>query len=346
MQEPKQAFVCVISPKSVSNWEVCRRLGMWGFTTAAHRKFARLVRAGDYLWFYVSGKGFVALAQADSLPQPFAIPGDIPWKDGREYASFVKVTFIAEVSPYIRPKFPSGFGGYKFDPELRIGSNQLLSGFFQIDEVQHKLLLQDSGVSLATQRPTLLPIPSPPQLAPASEEREHTRAQWQLARMGRALGLDIWIPRADRQKSYQGERLGELSVSTLPSFGLGQAENVVENIDVLWIDAGVISCAFEVEHTTNVHSGLLRLSDLVTVQPYTSIRLFIVAPNARRDKVKRELARPTFARARPPLSELCRFLSYERLEERLRFAVEHGRYLRPDWADSLADSSHASTAAK
>ena len=106
---------------------------------------------------------------------------------------------------------------------------------------------------------------------------------------------------------------------------------------MLWIDAGVVVCAFEVEHSTAVYSGLLRLSDLVTVQPYTSIRLFIVANADRRGKVARELMRPTFAKSRPPLAQVCQFLSYERLEERLHFAEEHGAYLKFDWVGRLAE---------
>lgn len=166
----------------------------------------------------------------------------------------------------------------------------------------------------------------------------HTKAQWQLARMGSTLGLDVWIPRADRNRTHMGEKLGDLSIPNLPGHGLpDQAQGIVENIDVLWIDAGVVVCAFEVEHTTSVYSGLLRLSDLVTVMPYTSIRLFIVASAERRGKVDRELVRPTFAKARPPLAQACRFLSYERLADHLVFAEEHGRYLKFDWVDRLAE---------
>jgi hypothetical protein len=175
------------------------------------------------------------------------------------------------------------------------------------------------------------------------EERGHTKAQWQLARIARALHLDAWIPRADRYKVYRSERLGDLSVESLPSLGLPRpAQDVVEYIDVLWIDDGLVVCAFEVEHSTAVYSGLLRLSDLVTVQPYTPIRLFVVADEARRPKFARELTRPTFARVR--LAQRCRFLSYERLEEHARFAEAHGRYLKFDWVEQLAEAL-ASTAA-
>jgi hypothetical protein len=175
-------------------------------------------------------------------------------------------------------------------------------------------------------------------------ESLHTKAQLQLARMGRALGLDVWIPPSDRYKAHQGEKLADLSIRELPSLGLSdQAREIIGNIDVLWIDAGLVRCAFEVEHTTAVYSGLLRLSDLVAVQPYTHIRLFIVASTERRGKVTREVSRPTFALSRPPLKTICRFLSYERLEERYVFAEQHGRYLKLDWADNLAEPWEGAT---
>jgi hypothetical protein len=192
------------------------------------------------------------------------------------------------------------------------------------------------------------PVPSAGVAEPVEEHLDdathaHARAQWQLAQIGKALGLDVWIPRADRNKTWRDEHLGELSIENLPSFGLGQAQSIVENIDVLWIDAGVVQCAFEVEHTTSVYSGILRMSDLVTVQPYTPIRLFIVASIERAGKVARELARPTFAKAKPPLGQICRFLPYEKLDEYVEFSRTHGRYLKFDWVDSLADPVHVAS---
>jgi hypothetical protein len=179
------------------------------------------------------------------------------------------------------------------------------------------------------------------ELLPAEEtisDTWHTKAQSQLARLGHALGLGIWVPRADRNKTYLGQPLAEFSIQQLPGLGIpDQVQTIVENIDVLWIDGGIVLCAFEIEHTTAVYSGILRLSDLVAVQPYTSIRLFIVASSARRDKVSRELSRPTFAMLRRPLKDICRFLSYERLEDALQFAEQHGRYLKLDWVDALAE---------
>src|SRR4051812_6091077 len=49
---------------------------------------------------------------------------------------------------------------------------------------------------------------------------------------------------------------------------------------------------------------LVRMSDLITMQPNLNIPLYIVAPGERRDKVVKEVNRPTFARLSPPISQL------------------------------------------
>ncbi len=69
--------------------------------------------------------------------------------------------------------------------------------------------------------------------------------------------------------------------------------SLIEHIDVLWLRGNRVEAAFEIEHTTSVYSGLLRMADLVTLHPNIMIRLYIVAPDSRRAKVLSELVRPT-----------------------------------------------------
>ena len=73
--------------------------------------------------------------------------------------------------------------------------------------------------------------------------------------------------------------------------------------------------AFEIEHTTAVYSGLLRMADLLALQPNMDIKLHIVAPVARREKVLREIRRPVFSLLeRGPLYQQCSFLSYDSID--------------------------------
>lgn len=90
----------------------------------------------------------------------------------------------------------------------------------------------------------------------------------------------------------------------------------VEQIDVLWLKGRSIVRAFEVEHTTAIYSGLLRMADLLALQPNMNIKLHIVAPEIRKEKVFTEIRRPVFSLLeRGPLSECCTFISYNSLQE-------------------------------
>jgi hypothetical protein len=58
------------------------------------------------------------------------------------------------------------------------------------------------------------------------------------------------------------------------------------------------------------------MADLLALQPNMDIRLHIVAPIAKREKVFQEIRRPVFSLLeRGPLSELCTYLSYDSLRE-------------------------------
>ena len=90
----------------------------------------------------------------------------------------------------------------------------------------------------------------------------------------------------------------------------------IEQIDVLWLRGRAIVRAFEVEHTTSIYSGILRMADLLALQPNMNIKLHIVAPYSRRDKVFQEIQRPVFSLLEEgPLSERCTYLSYDSIED-------------------------------
>jgi len=80
------------------------------------------------------------------------------------------------------------------------------------------------------------------------------------------------------------------------------------------------------------------MSDLVAMQPNLNIPLYLVAPNDRRDKVITEINRPTFSRLEPPLSEICRFIPFSDLRERLKQVEGIVRYLRPEFLEDLSES--------
>lgn len=143
----------------------------------------------------------------------------------------------------------------------------------------------------------------------------HTEIQFQLLQLGVDLGLDIWVARNDRSKVYQNVTLGLMPgmLDELPTQFNEATTRTIELIDVLWLKGNSILAAFEVEATTSIYSGLLRMSDLLSLQPNLDIPLYLVAPDDRRNKVAQEIRRPTFAYRERPLPKLCGFLAFGKL---------------------------------
>ena len=159
--------------------------------------------------------------------------------------------------------------------------------------------------------------PEEADVLPEAEARESIRVQALIASIGISMGLSIWIPRADRAVVLK--ELGVSSPQVLERLPLNYDDTTlrtIEHIDVLWLRGRSIARAFEVEHTTAVYSGILRMADLLALQPNMDINLHIVAPLARREKVFSEIRRPVFSLLdKGPLAESCTYLSYDSLRE-------------------------------
>lgn len=167
------------------------------------------------------------------------------------------------------------------------------------------------------------------------EESNHTKAQYLLVNAGKISGCSVWVASNDRNRKYKGKVLGENCIDNLPNFGLNkEATEKISFIDTIWIQQNSPICAFEVETTTSIYSGLLRMSDLIALVPALKIKLFIVAPRERQDKVMKELRRPTFKKI--GLNEYCKFIAIEDLEELLERIKGLYGYVKPDVIDSIA----------
>lgn len=135
------------------------------------------------------------------------------------------------------------------------------------------------------------------------EESEHTRMQYLLIKIGRALGYDVYVARNDRHRSFEGQSFAMLAVPELPKTGWlaeinADVRDTVSLIDVIWLkkDTSEIVSAFEVEKSTSIYSGILRLEDLARSIPVENCacHFYLVAPSARAKEVVAQLARPAF----------------------------------------------------
>ncbi|MCY4610527.1 MAG: EVE domain-containing protein [Gammaproteobacteria bacterium] len=151
-----------------------------------------------------------------------------------------------------------------------------------------------------------------------AEARDSLQIQAKIAQIGALLGFKIWLPRSDKARvlSLCSDELKGSILEELPLSYDESTFQTIEQIDVIWLQGRSIARAFEVEHTTAVYSGLLRMADLLALQQNINISLHIVAPDERREKVFQEIKRPTFSLlGGGPLYGKCTFLSYDSIEE-------------------------------
>lgn len=169
--------------------------------------------------------------------------------------------------------------------------------------------------------------------------RDSIKNQADLARLGEMMGFRIWLPRNDRAAVLQNWQPADgVLLDSLPLNYDGTTLETIEQIDVLWLKGRAIQRAFEVEHSTAIYSGLLRMADLLALQPNMNIALHIVAPAERRDKVLSEIRRPVFSLLdHQPLAECCTFIAYEDLREVM--SLKHLQHLSDSVLEEYAEAA-------
>ena len=196
---------------------------------------------------------------------------------------------------------------------------------------------------------TVVSIPEPEETATEEiipkdnniEVSDHTKIQYNLLKLGAGMGFRIWVARNDKNKSYNGVTFGDMKeiVEELPTLFNEVTNKTIELIDVLWLKGNSIIATFEIESTTSIYSGLLRMSDLLALQPNLNIKLYLVAPDNRRAKVEQEILRPTFTLQERPINEDCGFLAFSTLMEKIEGIRQLGieSSLKPEFVDQMAE---------
>lgn len=158
-------------------------------------------------------------------------------------------------------------------------------------------------------------------------DRTHTEVQGWLRDLGRALGFEVFVAANDRRRAYRGGLLADDCLDELPrAIATEDGADAIRLIDVLWLRNDAIVAAFEVEHTTSIYSGIVRLLDLALGAPPDATReLFLVAPDAREDEVRAQIRRPAFRR----VADLrVRYLPYGELERNREAMGRFGQGLK------------------
>jgi hypothetical protein len=167
------------------------------------------------------------------------------------------------------------------------------------------------------------PPPSPISLRGDVKIDGHEAAEAVLLILGHLLGYDTYTP--DVSKTYNGQKLGEIAtLEELPDFTLPKIMESIDNIDVVWLKDELPEYFFEVEHTTGVTSGLLRIYQAEKLPA----KFFIIGPEDVLKRYEREVEKAPFSRIR----DKYRFRSYDELREMFITATHYrevsDRFLR------------------
>lgn len=159
------------------------------------------------------------------------------------------------------------------------------------------------------------------------EERQgdnlHTEMQYHLLKIGHSLGYDAFPAVNDQSRSYDGQKFSFMGQqSAFPQLDCdAETRNTIRLIDVLWFEKGTanVLAALEVEKSTSIYSGILRLSDLSYSIANGAETLYLVVPDSREKDVCQQLVRPSvksnnviikyilFSELRNNCEALCRF---------------------------------------
>ncbi len=143
------------------------------------------------------------------------------------------------------------------------------------------------------------------------EKKLHSEMQYHLLKIGSALNYDVIAASNDRSKSYNNNKFSFLSIKEFPKLNVPEETlNTIKLIDIIWFEKNTnkIICAFEVEKSTSIYSGILRLSDLSYSLPNYNSKLYIVIPDKRENEVRFQLGRPSIVNG---AREICYILTSE-----------------------------------
>jgi len=142
--------------------------------------------------------------------------------------------------------------------------------------------------------------------APSIRIKTHEEAEYVLLKLGLLLGFDTYTP--DKSREAFGKPLSEYAtLKELPPFTHEDFLKTVKEVDVIWFKDEFPEMCFEVEHTTGVALGLLRLYHIRKF----NAKLFIVAPKKVEAKYLTEISKEPFRQ----IKDRYTFRSYKELAQ-------------------------------
>ena len=122
----------------------------------------------------------------------------------------------------------------------------------------------------------------------------HDRLIKALADMGQNMGYDIWIGEKEQNENPDLKKF--VTVTDLKISGIDEiALERLRQVDVIWlIRKSIPIVLLEVEHTTNIRSGIERASNIFKTLPHLNVKVVIVIPDGRLRLFKKVVKEPVF----------------------------------------------------
>jgi hypothetical protein len=339
---------------------LCLKHSVWGSRSARFKDWHK----GDFLVVMVN-KALAGLGTVSGTPFYSEAP---VWDNGPIYPYRIPIKFLhilkqdqrplvlGEVREILTSVWGPTYGWGIMNQSVIEGpqAEALINTITQrpnaLSEIEQQLpiLLEENSGAILNPK-TAVPVATDAQVEkvmqndPLNQENEehqeseslHSATESALIKLGKVTGCSVCIASNDRNRQYQGRPLGEDCLRSFPNFGLNEeATRTIKLIDVIWTIRNSPVCAFEVETTTSIYSGLLRMSDLLSVVPSLNIKLYIIAPKEREAKVRFEINRPTFQKI--GLNEYCKFIPIEELNKLLPRVEGLQGHIQPSIIDTIA----------
>lgn len=137
----------------------------------------------------------------------------------------------------------------------------------------------------------------------------HYDLQAKLVLIGSYLGFRTYVAEPDKGRKTIFGTLGDLcSESKIPEGSIPSLSvDTVKYVDVIWFDEeGYPTHGFEVEHTTDITKGLLRLYQVHKLR----IKMFIISDDSNRRKFDKEVSKSPFSK----IKQEFLFKNYDELD--------------------------------
>ncbi len=151
-------------------------------------------------------------------------------------------------------------------------------------------------------------------------EFNHSYYQGLLLAIGKLKDLQTFVPNQDKNNKFLDKELGELrTLNEIPCFSYSSIVRRSRTVDVIWFNKREMPDSFfEIEHSTDIQSSLLKFNDLQDFH----VNMLIVADKKRKNEYKQKIEYSSFK----DINQRVKFLAYDSLVKQYEFYLEKSNF--------------------